>query len=153
MLLRPPSSTRTDTLFPASTRFRSCTVCRRTGVCSPPGGWPAPSPSPPTWCCPPPPGTTTMAEMGLDQGIWWAYVLVVVGGLATYFRRALGVALSGRLAASSSFFDWVACVAYALLAGLIARMLLLPSCPPPATTHAHRHPGGLLGPANFLLKR
>src|SRR3546814_4562376 len=94
-----------------------------------------------------------MAEMGLDQGIWWAYVLVVVGGLATYFWRALGVALSGRIDAGSRLFEWVACVAYAMLAGLIARMILLPNGPLAETASADRIVGAVIALAIFFLTR
>ena len=52
-----------------------------------------------------------MLEPDLAGSPLWAYVLVVVGGLATYFWRALGVALSGRVDASSRLFEWVACAA------------------------------------------
>src|SRR3546814_14096643 len=61
-ILRAPRSPRTDTLIPYTTLLRS--------------------PSPPTWICPPPPGTTTKAEMGLDQAIWWATTGVLAGSLA-----------------------------------------------------------------------
>ena len=59
----------------------------------------------------------------------WPYVVLVVGALATYFWRALGVALSGRIDPAGAVFEWVACVAYALLAGLLARMIVLPVGP------------------------
>src|SRR3546814_9582946 len=56
-----------------------------------------------------------MPEPAVLGGAWWPYILVIVGGLATYFWRALGVALSGRIDADSRLFEWVACVAYAML--------------------------------------
>lgn len=65
-----------------------------------------------------------MAENPLDGP--WPWVALAVGALVTYFWRGLGVALSGRLNPQSPLFEWIACVAYALLAGLIARMILLP---------------------------
>jgi len=54
---------------------------------------------------------------------WW-YILM--GGLVTYAWRGAGVALSGRMGAEGPFLRWVTSVAYALLAGLIARMIVLP---------------------------
>ncbi|MGO1119389.1 AzlD domain-containing protein [Rhodovibrionaceae bacterium A322] len=54
------------------------------------------------------------------------YGLMIIGALVTYFWRAIGVALSGRLDVNSPVFEWAACVAYALLAGLIARMIIFP---------------------------
>jgi len=61
----------------------------------------------------------------------WLYPLAVlaVAALATYVWRFLGVLLSGRLNPGDPVFAWLACVAYALLAGLISRMLLLPVGP------------------------
>jgi branched-subunit amino acid transport protein len=94
-----------------------------------------------------------MAEAEMAQGAWWAYVLVVVGGLATYFWRALGVALSGRIDADSRLFEWVACVAYAMLAGLIARMILLPNGPLAETASADRIAGAIIALAIFFLTR
>jgi branched-subunit amino acid transport protein len=48
-------------------------------------------------------------------------------GLATWLWRGLGVLLSGRLDPQSAMFEWVSCVAYALVAGLIARIIVAPS--------------------------
>lgn len=54
------------------------------------------------------------------------WLLVIVCSLATYAWRALGVVLSGRIAVDSEIFKWVTCVAYAMLAGLISRIVLMP---------------------------
>ena len=69
-----------------------------------------------------------MAEP-LESSPLWPYVAMLAGALATYAWRALGVALSGRIDPRGAVFEWVACVAYALLAGLIARMIVLPVGP------------------------
>ncbi len=53
-------------------------------------------------------------------------VVILIGALATYMWRALGVALSGRIDPDGPVVRWVGCVAYAVLAALIARMILLP---------------------------
>jgi branched-subunit amino acid transport protein len=94
-----------------------------------------------------------MAEPDLVAGPWWPYVLVIVGGLATYFWRALGVALSGRIDADSRLFEWVACVAYAMLAGLIARMIVLPNGPLAETASADRIAGAVVALTIFFLTR
>ena len=47
-------------------------------------------------------------------------------GAATYLWRGLGVLLSGRVRADGEVFVWVGCVAYAMVAALIARLVLLP---------------------------
>jgi len=64
--------------------------------------------------------------MGDSAQLWGPVAVILIGGLVTYLWRALGVALSGRIDPEGPLFAWTACVAYALLAGLIARMILLP---------------------------
>jgi branched-subunit amino acid transport protein len=54
-------------------------------------------------------------------------LLVLACGAATYVWRGLGVLLSGRVRADSEVFTWVGCVAYAMVASLIARIVFLPS--------------------------
>lgn len=56
----------------------------------------------------------------------WLPLALAVGALVTYMWRGLGVALAGRIDPEGVAFEWVACVAYALLAGLIARIIVLP---------------------------
>lgn len=68
----------------------------------------------------------------------WPYLVVLVGAAATYLWRALGVAMSGRVKADSPVLDLVGCIAYALLAGLLARMILLPVGPLQGTGLATR---------------
>ncbi|MBI2311592.1 MAG: AzlD domain-containing protein [Betaproteobacteria bacterium] len=58
-----------------------------------------------------------------DLSLFW---LVLACGLGTYLWRGLGVALSGRIHTEGELFAWVGCVAYAMVAGLIARIILLP---------------------------
>jgi branched-subunit amino acid transport protein len=54
---------------------------------------------------------------------WW---FILVGALVTYAWRGAGVALSGRIDPNSALMRWTSCVAYALLAGLIARLIVAP---------------------------
>ncbi len=71
-----------------------------------------------------------MSESALpDATFWWPMLIIVIGAAVTYVWRALGVSLSGRIDAEGALFQWAACVAYALLAALIARMILLPTGP------------------------
>ena len=51
-------------------------------------------------------------------------VLCIAG---TFVWRAMGVAIANRIDISSDIFQWFNCVAYAMLAGLITRIILLPS--------------------------
>lgn len=55
------------------------------------------------------------------------WLLLLACGAATYLWRGLGVLLSGRINPQSAIFEWVSCVAYALVAGLIARIIVAPS--------------------------
>ena len=50
--------------------------------------------------------------------------LCIVG---TLIWRALGVAVANHIDISSDLFQWFNCVAYAMLAGLISRIILIPS--------------------------
>lgn len=53
--------------------------------------------------------------------------VVIAAAAGTYFWRALGVVLSGRVRTDGPLFEWVGCVAYAMIAGLAVRILLLPT--------------------------
>lgn len=66
-----------------------------------------------------------MIPEGIAEGIsaWW---FILVGAIVTYGWRWAGVVLSGRIDPNSALMRWTACVAYALLAGLIARLIVLP---------------------------
>jgi branched-subunit amino acid transport protein len=58
-----------------------------------------------------------------EQNLW---PLVIAAILATYLWRFLGTLFSRRIDPEGAVFQWVTCVSYAMLAGLIARMVLLP---------------------------
>jgi len=83
----------------------------------------------------------------------WPLLVVLGGAGVTYAWRALGVLLSDRIKADSPAFEWVACVAYALLAGLIARMILLPLGPLAETALSHRVAAAVISLAIFFLTR
>lgn len=54
------------------------------------------------------------------------WLIVGVSVLATYVWRALGMLIASHLHPDSALSRWFACVAYAVLAGLIARMIVIP---------------------------
>lgn len=83
----------------------------------------------------------------------WPFLLVAVGAGVTYAWRALGVALAGRIDPDGPVLEWVACVAYALLAGLIARMIVLPIGPLERTDTASRVFAAALALVVFFLAR
>ncbi|WP_026986639.1 AzlD domain-containing protein [Fodinicurvata fenggangensis] len=84
---------------------------------------------------------------------WGPYIALAITFAVTYGWRALGVALSGRIRTDSPIFEWVTCVAYALLAGLIARMIVLPLGSLAETPMIDRLSAALLALAVFLLTR
>lgn len=53
--------------------------------------------------------------------------VVLACAAATYLWRGLGVGLARRLDPGSEAFRWVSCVAFAMISGLIARILLMPT--------------------------
>ena len=80
--------------------------------------------------------------------------LTLLCGLATYFWRAMAVLLSGRLALDSELFCWIECVAYAMVAGLMVRIVLLPSGVLASSPMVDRVMGCLIALAAYrLLKR
>ncbi len=57
------------------------------------------------------------------QELW----IVVIGSiLATFVWRFLGAAVVRNISAQGDFFEWVSCVSYAMVAGLVFRMIIMP---------------------------
>ncbi len=54
------------------------------------------------------------------------WIIVAACGAATFFWRALGVLVVRRIDPRGLLFQWVTCVSYAMVAGLIFRMLVMP---------------------------
>ena len=79
--------------------------------------------------------------------------LVVACGLATYFWRGLGALLAGRVRADGEFFRWAGCVAYAMIAGLTVRILLMPTGTLAATPLWARLLACAIGLAVYFLSR
>ena len=65
--------------------------------------------------------------MAAVSTVWLPWLFLLVGAVTTYVWRGIGVMLSGRINADSPVMRWVAAVAYAMLAGLIIRMIVLPA--------------------------
>ena len=61
-----------------------------------------------------------------DVGTAELWVLILACAAGTYLWRALGVAVAGRLDPNGEVLSWMACVALAMIAGLVARMLISP---------------------------
>jgi branched-subunit amino acid transport protein len=60
----------------------------------------------------------------MDQKELW--ILVGIAIAATYVWRFLGALLSRKVDPDGVAFRWVTCVSYAMLAGLISRMVFVP---------------------------
>ena len=65
-------------------------------------------------------------------------VLVFACAAGTYLWRGLGVAIAGRLDPDGEVFNWLASVALAMVAGLVARMVIEPVGVLAATTLVER---------------
>ena len=60
----------------------------------------------------------------MDEMDLWGIVLAAIA--ATYLWRFLGTVSAKRIDPDGALFQWVTCVSYAMLAGLISRMVFLP---------------------------
>ena len=54
-------------------------------------------------------------------------VVILVTSFATYLSRSLGVVSSEKIKETSKIFKWFNCIAYSVLAALIARMIIFPA--------------------------
>ena len=54
-------------------------------------------------------------------------LVILVTSFATYLSRFLGVVSSAKIKETSKIFKWFNCVAYSVLAALIARMVVFPA--------------------------
>ena len=54
----------------------------------------------------------------------WALLIMAIA--VTYLWRGLGTVIAARIDPESRFLQWIACVAYGLLAALISRIVFLP---------------------------
>lgn len=58
-----------------------------------------------------------------DEMLW----MIVLGcSAATFFWRFLGVLVVRKINPEGALFEWVSCVSYAMVAGLIFRMIMMP---------------------------
>lgn len=81
----------------------------------------------------------------------WLLLLGAVGG--TYLWRGLGVVFASRIDPDGPVFQWITCVSYAMLSGLIARMVFLPVGPLTEAPLIYRLAGIAAGLTVFFLSR
>ena len=90
----------------------------------------------------------------MSDAAWlWPWAVGLLSAVVTYAWRWVGVALSGRIDPNGAVIRWVGAVAYALLAGLIARMIVLPQGPLQDTAMTDRVAAAVIALAIFLLTR
>lgn len=89
----------------------------------------------------------------MSDGALSPYLVMLAGAAVTYVWRGLGVLLAGRVRPDGAVLDWIGCVAFALLAGLIARMIVLPIGPLAATGLGARLAAAGIALAIFFLLR
>lgn len=95
-----------------------------------------------------------MTDTGLGDTWWWPFVMILVAGwLATDVWRWLGVFAGGRLREDGELLIWVRCVATALVAGVISKLILFPQGILAETPLALRLAAAGFGFAAFLLSR
>ena len=80
-------------------------------------------------------------------------LLLALCALGTYVSRGLGVLLSGRISVNGDWFTWVTCVTYAMIAGLVMRIIVMPSGLLATSLTWHRLLACLLGLAAYYVFR
>ena len=55
------------------------------------------------------------------------WIVFISAIFATYIWRFAGVMISHRLEANDAVFEWFTCLAYGIIASLVARTLIIPS--------------------------
>ena len=80
-------------------------------------------------------------------------LLLALCALGTYVSRGLGVLLSGRISVNGDWFTWVTCVTYAMIAGLVMRIIVMPSGLLTTSLTWHRLLACLLGLAAYYVFR
>lgn len=81
------------------------------------------------------------------------WILLLLCALGTYAWRGLGVLLSGRISVQGDLFTWVTCVTYAMIAGLVMRIIVMPSGLLATSLGWHRVLACLLGLAAYYMCR
>jgi branched-subunit amino acid transport protein len=78
------------------------------------------------------------------------WTLLLACGAATYLWRGPGVLISAGMNPRSELFTWISCVAYAIIAGVVSRMLLMPTGALAETTLLERAFGSAAGAVAYF---
>lgn len=81
------------------------------------------------------------------------FIAIALAAVATYASRAAGAFLSGKIGTESPVIDWITCVTYALLAGLVVRMIWMPVGALASTPDWMRFAAAGTGLAVFVIAR
>ena len=83
------------------------------------------------------------------------WLLLVLCGAATYLWRGPAVLIAAGIDPRGTAFTWISCVAYAIIAGVVARMLVMPTGALAETAVAERAVGSVaaLGAFFWLTRR
>ena len=79
--------------------------------------------------------------------------LILACAAGTYVWRGVGVWVADRIDVDGEWFRWLTCIAFALLAGLVSRVILLPVGELAQTEWWQRLAGVALGILAFRLAR
>ena len=82
-----------------------------------------------------------------------ALILVAVAIAGSYVWRLSGVLVAGRVEEGSRFFGWTTCVSYAIAAGLMMKLLVLPTGTLSATMFVDRSLAFVTAVAVFYLAK
>jgi branched-subunit amino acid transport protein len=66
-----------------------------------------------------------MTELVTDSD-WGLTTLILSCAVGSYVWRGLGVWVADRVNVESDWFRWITCVAFAMIAGLVCRVVVLP---------------------------
>lgn len=81
----------------------------------------------------------------------WGLLAIAVA--ASFFWRAAGAILSGRIEVDTPLFDWCVCITQAIVGGLMVRAILLPSTDLAQTEMPDRIAAAIVGFTVFLICR
>lgn len=62
----------------------------------------------------------------VTEHFWGLTALVLTCAAGSYVWRGLGVWVADRIDVESDWFHWITCVAFAMIAGLVCRVIILP---------------------------
>ena len=89
----------------------------------------------------------------MTEGFWSLTALVLACAAGSYVWRGLGVWVADRVDVDSGWFRWITCVAFAMIAGLVCRVILLPVGELEQTSLVRRLVGVAVAVIEFRLAR